>query len=535
MGCLILTALAATVRPALAQEAAAQPRFDILEYEITGNTVLAVAVVEAAVTPFLGPGRSVADAELARLALEKAYQAAGYLSVLVDIPEQRVDEGIVRLSVTEGRVERLAVTGARYFDQGFIRRGLPALAPGSVPNFNDLQQQLATLGREERQLQPVLRPGRAPGTVEAEVQVKDRLPLAASVELNNNHAADTDALRLQASVRYDNLFQREHSLQLMWITAPRKPQQSRVFSANYSAPLAPDWSLLAYGLWSDSVVEPLGVATVVGQGTTLGMRAIRQFSADEGSHTLAFGADLKHLRERLTAGDDSLSTPLRYLPFQIAYTGSWADPRQFTAINSQLVFAQRSVLARNVACPGTLGEADQFSCKREGGDGSFVSWRAELRHTAPVPLISSMLPGTVSLRLAGQLATQPLVSAEQYAIGGADTVRGYYESEGSGDRGVLGNVEYRSANLWPQQGDAPASFGIVDLALLVFADVARVWVEQPSVGQASRISLWSSGLGLRLRATRWLSADADIAWPQKATARTREGDPRLHIRLRAQF
>ena len=533
MGLLILL-LAGLGRPAHAQgaqAAAAQPRFDIFEYEITGNTVLPVAVVEAAVTPFLGPGRSVADAEQARLALEKAYQAAGYLSVLVDIPEQRVDEGVVRLNVTEGRVERLAVTGARYFDQGVIRRGLPALAPGSVPNFNELQQQLATLSRDERQLQPVLRPGRTPGTVEAEIQVKDRLPLSASVELNNNHAADTDPLRLQAALRYDNLFQREHSLQLMWITAPREPKQSRVLSANYSAPLGGDWSLLAYGLWSDSVVEPLGVATVVGKGTTLGLRAIRQFSAAEGSHTVAFGADLKHLRERLTAGDDSLSTPLRYLPFQLAYTGTWSGVRQYTALNSQFVFAQRGLLGRNVECPGTLGEDDQFACKREGGDGSFATWRAELRHSAPAPL----LPGTLSLRLAGQLASQPLVSAEQYAIGGADTVRGYYEAEGSGDRGVLGSVELRSSNLWPANSDSAPSFGLAELALLVFADVARVWIDQPSVGQAGRISLWSGGMGLRLRATRWLSADADVAWPQKATARTREGDARWHLRLRAQF
>ena len=108
----------------------------------------AVPAVEQAVMPFLGPERTLADVEKAREALEKAYQSAGFLSVFVDIPEQRIEGGVVRLRVVEGRIDRLAVTGSRYYDQGFIRQGVPALAPGTVPDFNQLQAQLGALNRE---------------------------------------------------------------------------------------------------------------------------------------------------------------------------------------------------------------------------------------------------------------------------------------------------------------------------------------------------------------------------------------------------
>src|SRR5262245_691481 len=62
---------------------AAEPAFDIWEYEIDGNSVLSVEDIERAVQPYLGPGQSMKAVEAARLALEAVYQQAGYLTVLV--------------------------------------------------------------------------------------------------------------------------------------------------------------------------------------------------------------------------------------------------------------------------------------------------------------------------------------------------------------------------------------------------------------------------------------------------------------------
>jgi hemolysin activation/secretion protein len=517
---------AAACRPAAAQEAA--PRFAVLEFAIEGNTVLPVRAIERAVLPHLGPDRSLDDVERARAALEKAFQSAGYLSVVVDIPEQRVDGGVVRLRVIEGRVERLAVTGARYYDQGVIRRRVAELAPGKVPDFDRVQQQLAAASRDERRLQPVLKPGALPGTLQAEIQVEDRLPLTASVELNNQHASDTDPWRLNASLRYANLWQADHALSLTAITAPREPSQSRVWVAQYSAPLDDQWTALAYAVWSDSVVQPIGTS-VIGEGFTLGLRAQRGFAFGRSAHTLALGLDFKDLKERLQFGDDSLSTPLRYLPLHLSWTGQWAEGRSQSSLNLQWTTALRSVLQRNVDCPGDVGPVDQFACKRQGGDGGFTHLRADLRHQRPAAF---GWPGQWSLRLQGQLGSQALVSAEQFAVGGAETVRGYLEAEASGDRGLQGSAEWRSPDLL---GSFGSSSGVQDLSVLAFLDAARVWIIDAAVGQLSRRSLFGAGLGLRVRATAGLSGEADLAWPGKRTASTPDHDPRLHLRLRAQF
>ena len=516
-----------------AEDSPAAPRFAILEFEIDGNTVLPVAAVERAVLPFLGENRQLADVESARAALEQVYQQAGFLTVFVDVPEQRIDGGLVRLHVTEGRVERLRVTGSRYYDQGVIRERVDQLAVGTVPDFNAVQRQVAGLSREERQIQPLLRPGLTPGTVEAELKVADKLPASAALELNNRHAAGTEPLRMSLNLRHDNLWQRDHSVSLTLITAPLATKQSKVAVLNYSAPLTANSgatettqdTALAYAVWSDSVSEPLGAVTVYGKGITVGARWLRSVSRSDEQHSFSLGADYKDVRERLLASSTELSTPLRYLPMQAAYTGTWQqDGRGQTTLNTSLVFALKQLFARQIACPGNLGPVDQFACKRNEADGSFAYWRGDVRSSRSFEGL-----GSLNLRLGWQLALQPLVSGEQYALGGAETVRGYLEAEASGDNALLGSLEWRSPNLASGKGLWR------ELSVLAFIDVARAQTILPQPEQAERTPLLGTGVGLRVRAAPNLNAELDIGWPHKATPASPRADPRLHLRLSAQI
>ena len=94
--------------------------FNVMEYQVEGNKLLPAIRIEQAVYPYLGENKTIADVEGAQSALAKAYHDAGYLTVLVDIPEQQVAGGVVRLKVTEGKVEKVRVTGSHYYDLGRI-------------------------------------------------------------------------------------------------------------------------------------------------------------------------------------------------------------------------------------------------------------------------------------------------------------------------------------------------------------------------------------------------------------------------------
>ncbi len=65
---------AAAAAPASAQAAEAERRVNVNEYIVRGNTVLDVRSIERAVTPFLGPARTMKDIEGARDALLAVYQ-----------------------------------------------------------------------------------------------------------------------------------------------------------------------------------------------------------------------------------------------------------------------------------------------------------------------------------------------------------------------------------------------------------------------------------------------------------------------------
>jgi len=511
-----------------AQEAQVPPAelpFDLLEFEIEGNTVLPVVVVERAVTPQLGPQRGMAGVEAARAALDQAYQQAGFLSVVVDIPEQRVDGGLVRLRVIEGRVDKLRITGARYFSQGWIRDKLPALQPGSVPNFNEVQQQIAGLNRtEDRRVQPVLRPGLTPGTIEAELKVEDRLPLGASIELNNRHARDTVPWRLTGTVHYDNLFQREHTLSISATTAPENTAQARVLALNYGIPMADGGAWLGYLVISDSLVEPLG-ASVIGKGNTLGLRRVLPLPALGAlNHGITLGVDYKNLKQNTTAGGDTIASPLRYLPMSVDWNGSAADGRLSSQATVAMTFALRSILQRTVGCVGL--PADQFECSRRNADGSFAVLRAELRPQWKLNASGWLLAG----RLALQQANGPLTSGEQYALGGAETVRGYLESETSGDNAWLGSVELRSPNLAPRIG-----FGLTEAVASAYLDAAHAGLIDPAVGQLAAVNLAGAGLGIKLRLADRLEGAFDLAWPLRLTANVLQRDPRLHARVVLRF
>ncbi len=507
---------------------AKQPTFAILEYQVEGNTVLPVRTVEQAVYPHLGAGRTIADVEQARKSLEQAYQKAGYSTVFVDIPEQDVVNGVVRLRVTEGRVGRVRVTGSRYYSLGRIRSQLPALAPGTVPYLPDVQQQMsaANTAAADRRITPVFRAGRTPGTVDVDLKVTDQPPWHASLEVNNRYSANTTHTRASGELRYDNLWQREHSLSLQYQTAPEDTDEVRVASATYLFRSEQSNQLTAlYAVRSRSNVAAIGDISVIGSGDILGARRIVPLPpGKQYFHSLVLGADYKSFGESLLLGSDSSTeTPIRYIPLSLAYNASLPGESATNQFGAALNFSLRSLSDRRVDCFGQ--EVDQFECKRFKARPNYLYLKADYKHTREFQNGMSM-----SARLSGQAADQPLISNEQFSAGGADSVRGYLESERLGDDGLQAGLEWRSPSLAGEKTP-----GLQELLFLIFAEAAQLRIKDPLPDQQSRFSLASGGAGLRFTALKNLKGELDWARALKDGAVTKTGDDRLHFRLEYGF
>jgi hemolysin activation/secretion protein len=503
-------------------------RFDIFEFAVEGNSVLPAEAIERAVYPFLGEKRTADDVNAAAEALEKVYQDAGYLTVAVGIPEQAITSGVVRLDVTEGRVERLKVTGAEYTLPSRVREQAPSLAEGAVPHFPEVQEDLGRIGRNaDLRVTPLLQPGRRPGAVNVELRMEESVPVHGSISLSNKRSADTDTGRIEASLRYDNLWQRRHSIGISYFAVPAHRDQIEVWGLNYAVPLE-DSFIAGFFARSNSNIPTLFDTTSLGRGDVAGLRWIKPLP-DRGrsiSHSFSLGLDWKSNEQdtlNIAGSGFSLSQPVKYwvMGGQYSLTVGF-DSGARLRIGAALNVGSTAMNERLIDCNGI--RAEQFNCRRPGASPSFFISRFDIE--GALPLGGGWgVTGRVDL----QRSNEPLINSEQFAAGGFDSVRGYLESERLGDEGERVRFELVTPGMSPADGFA--------LRGRLFYDWAGLRIREAFVGQASRAALESTGIGMRLDAPRGFSLDADWAYALRdgAVNRTREGDNRLLVKLGYEF
>jgi len=522
LGCVVALALAPGVRGATAETTAAEPTseaFDIFEFRVLGSTAVPAVDVERAVYPMLGEGRTIKEVEQARDALAELYRGRGFGAVNVDIPEQDVADGVVRLQVTEGRLGQVKVTGARYYSSGRIVRSMPSLQSGEVLNLPALQSDLAAVNRmsADRTVTPVLRSGQVPGTVDLELKVRDELPIIAQFEVNDRYTADTTRTRAIATLGYGNLFQKFHSLSLQYQSAPEEPDEARVFAATYLAPIGDEGRLLAgYYVNTDSDVSTVGTLSVIGAGQIYGARYVIPLpSIEHLYHGFTLGLDYKDFNDKVVLEDGRDQTPVAYTNWSMAYNGTLRYEKNSTSFN----------LAANFGS-GSLGnDADEFAYKRYGAKPNYFYLRGGLRHERALPF-----PGRLFARVDAQGTTVPLISNEQFSIGGVDSVRGYLEAEALGDVGMSGSLEWHTPPFNAYLGD-----WLQDSYFLVFTDAGFINLIDPLPGQTDWVDLYSAGVGLRVTAFGGLIAALDWAYPFVSGEYTESGDSRVHFLVRYEF
>lgn len=502
-------------------------QFDIDEFRVEGNSLLGAEAIEQAVQAHMGPSRSLKDVEAARAALEKRYHDAGYLTVLVSIPEQNVDSGVVGLQVTEAPVAKLRVVGAQYHLPSAIKAQVDQVAEGQVPNFDELQKSLTAINRAaDLKVAPVLKPGKAPGTVEVQLDVDDQLPLHGSVDLSNRQSLNTSATRLGASMRYDNLWQLGHSLGVTLQTSPQDTRETQVVSLNYLWPLSRSGDALSlYMVSSNSQFATLYNSPGLGMLGNTHIAGARYALPLDGPadyvQSMTMGLDYKDVQQTLSLDGLSTDSPrVRYAPISLAYRGVWVnDQPQPATLDLSAILGLRRM----------LGNSDTaFNAKRTGASASFTALRSTLQ------LYRALGKWTFGAKLEGQLASGPLLPSEQFVAGGADSVRGFYEGERSGDQAVRFSFEFNGP---PVKFQAYKTDWRVNA--LAFIDEAQLQIKQPSVGQSASTNLAGAGVGLRLSGPRGVGLQLDAARAltngDVAGGGTAKGDWRVHARLSMEF
>jgi len=494
--------------------------FTIKRFEIEGSNLFSDEELQRQVQGFIGRNKTASDVEGARDALERFFHDQGYPTVVVNIPEQKVESRTIRLQIIENRIGILTITGNKWFTTEQIMRDLPSLAPGSVIRIRNVQDEVNQLNKNpDLKVIPEMQPGKVPETVNVALKVQETMPLHGSLELNNRATHDTTDLRLNTALRYDNLWQREHSLSAQYQVAPENPDDLQVASGTYTLPAPWDANdrLVVYGVWSNNDTASAAGYNNLGKGTIIGARVILPLrSVGNYTHSLVTGFDYKNYKESVgTTGSTGVETPIEYFPVTVAYSASLAGSTGITSFNAGV----------NAVFRGAVSNPHEFDNERYNARGNYIYVTAGVERTQKLPADFSLL-----VKLDGQLADQPLISYDEYMAGGMESVRGYWESEESGDNAIHSVVEFASPDLLKNFGKKGFS-----LTAYLFYDAAALWVKDPLAGQAAQSDIQGVGIGTRGTLYGGFYFQTDIATALRPTSRVAVGDVYCHFKVGYQF
>lgn len=522
---LLGAAIGLVAAPAFAQDAAtantsasAARHVDINEYFVEGNTILSDPEIEKAVYPFLGPNRTLDDVEKARAALQKVYEIKGYKTVFVEIPQQNVVGGRVRLLVTEAKVGKIVVSGEKHTSEKQVLEALPAVKPGQAPDLAAFSTELTALNTRsaDRQVTPQLKAGEEPGTVDVDLAVEDKLPLHGSLELNNNYSQDTTPERLAGSVRYDDLWGLGHSISGYYSVAPERRKDAEVYVGSYGLPITDTLRLDITGLVSNSNVNTVGSTNVLGDGHSVTAVLTKTLPSGGGLfHRVTASFAWKDFQEDDRVAGQTSKAPITYFPISVGYAGTLTKSAGTLGFDLTATFAIR----------GLGSGIPAFDTKRYLATGGFAYLHGGLNYLWNLPKGAQLYTS-----VEGQIANEPLVSNEQMAIGGEGTVRGYLVSEAIGDKGFDGSLELRSPSVASLTGKL-----FDELRVIGFVDGGKLWLINSLPEQRASWGLVSVGGGLRMKLVNHLTGLLDVGVPLTNGVATKAGDTRAQFRVSADF
>jgi hemolysin activation/secretion protein len=286
----------------------AGPRFEVQKYLVAGNSVLPPETIGRTLTNIdgaFGTNVSLDGIRTAATELQGAYRARGFVTVAVGLPPQKLTNATVKMQVTEGRLASILVKGNHYFSSNNVMRTLPSLHTNMILNGLIFQAELNQANAsQDRQIYPVIDPGPEPGTSELTLKVKDRMPVHAKVELNNQSSPGTPELRLNTSAVYNNLWQLEHSFGFQYGFSPERFKTGDQWDF-YDRPLVANYS----AFYRMPLGNPKAVGEVVAGNPSFGYdEATRKFNLPPPSGQM----DLTFFASRST-----IDTGLNYSPNEV--------------------------------------------------------------------------------------------------------------------------------------------------------------------------------------------------------------------------
>lgn len=488
----------------------------VSRFEITGSTVFADAQLAELAAPFLQRPIGSEELEELRLRLTRLYVNAGYINSGAVIPDQDVRDGVVAIRIVEGELGEVAVGGEHRFDPDWVAAKLK-LGAGKPLNISTLQErmQLMLQDPQYQRINAELAPGDRLGVGVLRVAVAEapRHTLGLSFANNRSPSVGSNRLELLGAVR--NLLGRADA----WTLRLGKTRGIADYALNAAVPVTiHDTQLtLRHDRNSAAVIEaPFDRLDIDSRSATseIGLRQ-PVYRTLQQSLALAATLSLRESETRLGGVPFSFSPGVRNGRSEVSalrLSAEWLDRGR------DHVFSARGVVSRGLDAFGSTVNRDGTPDSRFVTGLLQAQWVQRLSEAGAQAILRGDL----------QSSDKSLLPLEKFAIGGADSVRGFRENQLVRDRGWIGSAELRlpvGRLPLPALSEQPDD-GRIHLAL--FVDAGQAWDR----GGRKKF-LWGAGPGVR-----WdVAADASAQLYWAARRKKIEGsnddlqDRGLHFRF----
>jgi hemolysin activation/secretion protein len=468
------------------------PLFDLRQVFVSGARALPSDQLATAYQSYLGKKVSQADLAAIAGAISDLYRAAGFHLSRAIVPPQDIKDGQIQVQVIEGGITEVALKGEGA-EQFGVRPLLDPVVAEQPSRLQTVERQLLLInGRPgvriaDTALEEI---GVASGRFRLVVDLKT-WHVYVSVGIDNLGSSSVGPWQTYATGAFNSYLLPGDTLALNLSTIPTDPRELAFGRLSYDVPVGTDGMRIgASALYSE--VRPGDIRRRYNDSTRTEAFEIRgsiaPLQSQKSTLTLIAAAGLSNVSESDVFGPvykDHIRT--------VSLTSDYRLQDNFGG-NNYVTMMWR----QGLDILGASSQGDGF-LSHDGASAKFSVM--DFWFTRYQTLSDAW---SIKMSAAGQIASGPLFTSQQFYLGGAAFGRGYGSAEISGDNGVAGSLELRY--------DQKLNFRyLTGYQLYGFADAGAAWND--GYGYADGLSLTSAGAGVRFFMGGDLRADIGVAVP----------------------
>jgi hemolysin activation/secretion protein len=462
-------------------------------------------------------GREVHFSEIQKLIglLEQLFRAKGFIAVVL-LPPQKMEDQELHLKVVTSRMGKLSVENNRYF-MNWRTRSYWQTHPGQVLLYDKIRSNVMDMNENpDRVVKPILKAGSEQGTTDVVLNVEDQFPVHGGYSFDNQGVKLTGKDRQGFTVRNNNMLGLDDTF-LIGTTF------GKAFGALYIYHVIPISNFGTKFIWSIShaQVNPKKEFSIYGINGT--------------SETYSLALQQRVIRTENCSGNIQLGFDFKEKhTLQQSVTTVWDKER--------VLSLSGNFQSRDRWGGWALGQGVYFGLPTFGSDWALASGGGSesfFKYTYSVTRLTQLPWRTKAVwDFQGQLSPDHLLPQEQLFLGGANSIRGYPESDYGADQALQSRLDY----LLPPYG-MPETWKMPfdniplkdELNAFAFFDTGYGRMHDPTGNIPRSDFLMGTGGGFELRFRNYITARMMWGVPLGDKPITEGGKSQLHFTLNVNY